>query len=125
MRGLRTIASLAEARGLMLGLENVDTEMSKTIAQCMDIINSVDSPNLEMYPDFANLSAQGVDYLTEMPKAQDRIIGLHVKDTKPGQYRGVGMADGTVDFDRIFAVLREMNCSRNGSGSLMFKRTNR
>lgn len=110
-RGLRTIASLAEAHGLMLGLENVDTEMSKTITQCMDIIDEIDSPCLEMYPDFANLSAQGVDYLTEMPKAQDHIIGLHIKDTRPGQYRGVGMADGTVDFDRMFAVLRQMNCS--------------
>ena len=110
-RGLRTIASLAEEHGLMLGLENVDTEMSKTIAQCMDIVNAIDSPCLEMYPDFANLSAQGVDYLTEMPKAQGHIIGLHIKDTKPGQYRGVNMADGTVDFDRMFAVLREMNCS--------------
>ena len=110
-RGLRTIASLAEEHGLMLGLENVDTEMSKTIAQCMDIVNEIDSPCLEMYPDFANLSAQGVDYLAEMPKAQGRIIGLHIKDTRPGQYRGVGMAEGTVDFDRMFAVLREMNCT--------------
>jgi len=110
-RGLRTIASLAEAHDLMLGLENVDTEMSKTIEQCMDIVNAVDSPCLGMYPDFANLSAQGVDYLTEMPKAQGRIIGLHIKDTRPGQYRGVNMAEGTVDFDRMFAVLRHMNCS--------------
>ncbi|MDP6543484.1 MAG: L-ribulose-5-phosphate 3-epimerase [Phycisphaerae bacterium] len=110
-RGLRTIATLAEEHDVMLGLENVDTEMSKTIAQCMDIVNEIDSPRLEMYPDFANLSAQGVDYLTEMPKALGHIIGLHIKDTRPGQYRGVGMADGTVDFDRMFAVLREMNCS--------------
>ena len=110
-RGLRTIASLAEERGLMLGLENVDTEMSRTIAQCMDIVNAIDSPCLEMYPDFANLSAQGVDYLTEMPKAQGHIIGLHIKDTRPGQYRGVQMQEGTVDFDRMFAVLRRMNCS--------------
>jgi L-ribulose-5-phosphate 3-epimerase len=110
-RGLRTIATLAEEHDVMLGLENVDAEMSRTIAQCMDIINAIDSPCLEMYPDFGNLSAQEVDYLTEMPKAQDRIIGLHVKDTRPGQYRNVNMQDGTVDFDSMFAVLRKMNCS--------------
>ena len=110
-RGLRAIATLAEEHDVMLGLENVDTEMSKTIAQCMDIINAIDSPRLEMYPDFANLSAQGVDYLSEMPKAQGHIIGLHIKDTRPGQYRNVQMQEGTVDFDRMFAVLREMNCS--------------
>jgi L-ribulose-5-phosphate 3-epimerase len=110
-RGLRTIASLAEEHDVMLGLENVDTEMSRTIAQCMDIIDAIDSPCLELYPDFANLSAQGVDYLTEMPKAKGRIIGLHIKDTRPEQYRNVPMQAGTVDFDRMFAVLREMNCS--------------
>jgi len=108
---LGRITSLAEEHDVMLGLENVDAEMSKTIEQCMDIINSIDSPNLEMYPDFGNLSAQDVDYLTEIPKAQGHIIGLHIKDTKPDILRNVKMGAGTVDFDRMFSVLREMNCS--------------
>jgi L-ribulose-5-phosphate 3-epimerase len=110
-RGLRTIATLAEEHDVMLGLENVDNEMSKTIAQCMDIVNAIDSPCLEMYPDFGNLSAMGVDYLMDMPKALGRIIGIHIKDTKPGVLRKVKPGEGTVDFDRMFAVLREMNCS--------------
>ena len=110
-RNLRTVASLAEERDVVLGLENVDAEMSKTIEMCMDIVNAVDSPCLKMYPDFANLSAQGVDYIAEIPKARDHIIGLHIKDTRPGVYRRVKLGDGTVDFDRMFAVLREMNCS--------------
>ena len=110
-QGLGTIASLAEARGVMLGFENVDAEMSKTVERCLDIINSIDSPCLKMYPDFGNLSAQDVDYLTEMPKARDYIIGLHIKDTKRGILRNVGLGEGTVDFDRMFAVLREMECT--------------
>jgi L-ribulose-5-phosphate 3-epimerase len=110
-RGLRTITSLAEEHDVMFGLENVDAEITKTIARCMDIINAVDSRRLEMYPDFGNLSAQGVDYLTEMPKARDRIVGLHIKDTKPETFRNVKYGEGTVDFDSMFAVLREMNCS--------------
>ncbi len=110
-RGLRTIASLAEEHDVMLGLENVDTEMSRTIRQCMEIINEIDSPRLAMYPDFANLSAQGVDYLTDIPRAQGRIIGLHIKDTKPQTYRKVNLGEGTVEFEKIFAVLRRMNCA--------------
>lgn len=110
-RNLRTIAQLAEQHGVMLGLENVDAEVSKTIEQCMDIVTSIDSPCLGMYPDFGNLNGQDVDYLTEIPKAQGHIVGLHIKDTRPGILRNVNMGDGTVDFDRVFAVLREMNCS--------------
>ena len=111
VQNLGRIATLAEERGLMLGLENVDNEMSKTIQQCMDIVDSIDSPCLGMYPDFGNLSAQHVDYLTEIPKACGRIIGLHIKDTSPGVLRNVKPGDGTVDFDRMFAVLRKMNCT--------------
>jgi len=111
VQNLGKIAALAEEHGVMLGLENVDNEMSKTIEQCMDIVNSINSPHLGMYPDFGNLSAQDVDYLTEIPKARGHIIGLHIKDTKPGVLRKVKPGDGTVDFDRMFAVLREMNCT--------------
>jgi len=110
-RGLRTIASLAEAYDVMLGLENVDAEMSKTITQCLEILDDVNSPRLAMYPDFGNLSAMGADYLTEMPKASGRIIGLHIKDTKANTFRKVKPGEGTVDFDSMFAVLREMNCT--------------
>lgn len=108
--GLATVAGLAEEHGLMLGFENVDAEMSKTIERCLDIITSIHSACLKMYPDFGNLSAQDVDYLTEMPKARDYIIGLHIKDTRRDVLRNVGLGEGTVDFDRMFAVLREMEC---------------
>jgi L-ribulose-5-phosphate 3-epimerase len=110
VENLGRIASMAREYDVMLGLENVDNEMSKTIEKCMSILGNVDSPRLEMYPDFANMSAQGVDYIEEMPKAQGHIIGLHIKDTKPDILRNVAMGAGTVDFDRIFFVLRKMNC---------------
>jgi L-ribulose-5-phosphate 3-epimerase len=45
-----------------------------------------------------------------MPKAKGHIIGLHIKDTKPDILRNVAMGAGTVDFDRIFSVLREISC---------------
>jgi L-ribulose-5-phosphate 3-epimerase len=110
-RGLRTIASLAEEHDVMLGLENVDTEMSKSIERCMDIINDIDSPSLELYPDFGNLSAMGVDYVADLPRADGHIIGLHIKDTRPGTFRKVMPGEGTVDFDKALAVLRQMNCT--------------
>ena len=110
-RGLRTIASLAEEHDVMLGLENVDTEMSKSIEHCMGIISAIDSPRLELYPDFGNLIAMGVDYLTDLPRARGHIIGLHIKDTRPKTFRKVKPGEGTVDFDKAFAVLREMNCT--------------
>ena len=110
VENLGKITALAAEHDVMLGLENVDNEMSKTISQCMEIVRAVDSPYLGMYPDPGNLSAQDVDYIAEMPKAQGHIIGLHIKDTKPGVLRKVPMGSGTVDFDRMFPVLREMNC---------------
>lgn len=110
VENLGRIATLAEEHDVMLGLENVDNEMSKTIENCMSIVRAVDSPCLAMYPDFANMSAQAVDYIDEMPKAKGHIVGLHIKDTKPHILRNVAMGTGTVDFDRVFSVLREMNC---------------
>lgn len=110
LSNLQTITEIAASQGLMLALENVDAAISRDIASCIRIIESVKMPNLRLYLDVGNMNAMGVDYLQEIPKAKGLIEAVHIKDSKPGVSREVPMGTGTVDFAAVAALLDAQGC---------------
>ena len=103
-RGLDQAASA----GVMLGLETMDGEDVTSVTDAMEIVRAFDSPWLRVYPDVGNLAANGLDVAAELRLARGNLVGVHLKDTRPGEYRRVPFGAGTVPFVAAFRALDEI-----------------
>lgn len=97
----------ASQAGVMLGLENLDTPYVENLSKALAIINEIDSPWLQLYPDIGNLAAAGYHPPDQLILAQRRILGLHVKDAMPRVIRGIPFEQGIVPFQETFRVLAQ------------------
>ena len=109
LEGLHQGVELATQAGIMLGLENMDGQDITSISKARKVIDLINSPWLQLYPDLGNLSANGLDIRSELIAGQGQIVGIHLKDTRPGEFRRVPFGEGIVPFAEAFSVLREMD----------------
>lgn len=105
MEGLSTGVNFASQAGVMLGLENLDTPFVENLRQGLAVIREINSPWLNLYPDIGNLTAAGYNAPEELTLAIDHIIGLHIKDARLREIRGVEFSEGIVPFQEIFQKL--------------------
>lgn len=98
----------AASTGVMLGLETMDGEDVTSVADAMEIVGVFDSPWLRVYPDIGNLAANGLDVAAELRLARGNLVGIHLKDTRPGEYRRVPFGAGEVPFVAAFRALNEI-----------------
>lgn len=106
--GLAQGVRWAGAAGVMLGLENTDVEFADSIDKGLRILQHLNSPWFNLYPDMGNLAAAGHDPVEQLRRAAGHLVGVHVKDTTPGVVRGVPFERGIVPFEEVFAVLAEV-----------------
>ena len=59
--------------------------------------------------DIGNLGEHGLDISSELERGRGHIVGVHIKDTLPGQPRRVPFGQGVVPFTEAFRKLAEMN----------------
>ncbi len=84
---LRLALPLAARAGVLLAIENVDGNDVTSIPRAMEIVDEIDSPRLQLYPDIGNITEQQLDETEEFARGQGRMLALHVKDVRPGQPR--------------------------------------
>lgn len=101
-------AEHAANANVMLGLENMDGEDVLSLETALSHIAAVNSPWLQLYPDIGNLAANGLDVSEQLKLARGHLIGIHLKDTKPGVYRRVRFGEGIVPFEDAFRTLGEI-----------------
>jgi L-ribulose-5-phosphate 3-epimerase len=89
----------------MLGLETMDGSDVVSVASAMSIVREVGSPWLQVYPDLGNLAANGIDVEPDLATGEGHIVGVHLKDSRPGEYRRVPFGDGIVPFVKAFSTL--------------------
>ena len=94
--------------GVMLALENVDGEDVCSIRTAMKLVKAVNSPWCQIYPDIGNLGEHGLDVCGELEEGRGHIVGVHVKDTRPGEPRRVPFGHGVVPFTDAFRKLASM-----------------
>lgn len=109
--GLALSLEWATQADVMLALENVDGSDVDSVTQAMYFVNTFGSPWFQIYPDIGNLAEHGLDVCAELELARGHIVGIHVKDTLPGEPRRVPFGEGTVPFVDAFRKLAEMNFS--------------
>lgn len=98
----------ASQAGVMLGIETMDGEDVTSVEEAMRIVTEVKSPWLQVYPDVGNLAANGLDVVAELRRGAGHLVGIHLKDTRPGEYRRVPFGEGIVPFGEIFQTLDEI-----------------
>lgn len=106
--GLRQSALWAGQAGVMLGVENMDGEDIISMQDALRIVSDIQSPWLRLYPDAGNFTANGLDAAAEISQGAGRIVGLHLKDTRLGEYRRVPFGAGNVPFGDVFRALDDI-----------------
>jgi L-ribulose-5-phosphate 3-epimerase len=107
--GLARGIDWAAQAGVMLALENVDGEDVTSISRAMSFVETFDSPWFQIYPDIGNLGEHGLDVCAELERGRGHMVGVHVKDTRPGEPRRVPFGEGAVPFVEAFRKLAQMN----------------
>ena len=97
----------------MLGLETMDGEDVTSVVDAVAIADSIESESLKIYPDVGNLSANGHDVVEELRACRGRIACIHLKDTRPGEFRRVQFGEGSVPFVDAFQVIDEIGYTGN------------
>ena len=111
---------LAARLGVVMGIENVDGDDVTSLTKAMELVDAVDSPYLQLYPDLGNIAEQGLDPGVELAAGEGHMVAMHAKDVRPGEPRRVEMGTGVVDWDRSFALL----AAQGWSGRLMIEMWN-
>ena len=96
----------ASQAGVMLALENVDVPVSASLHDSMKLVNEMASPWFQIYPDMANVAAEGFDPCAELALCAGHLAAVHVKDGQPKVVRGVPFGTGIVPFEEVFRTLQ-------------------
>jgi len=105
---IKKSVNLASSLGVMLAIENVESELADSLDKIMRYIKEIDSPWLQIYPDFGNLKAMGYEFEKQLKLYSGHIAAVHVKDTLPGIFRNVAFSEGFVDFLSAFNTLKSI-----------------
>lgn len=108
---LRKGTEYAARKGVALGIENVDGSDINAITAALTVVDEIDSPWLQLYPDIGNLAEQGLDVVAELTRGQGHMLAIHVKDVRRGEPRRVPMGQGIVPWDLVFAELARQHWS--------------
>ena len=112
--GMERALDEAARHQVTLALEIMDTPFMNSISKYLVLKERLPSPWLLVYPDLGNLTAWGNDVDSELRAGIDRIVAIHLKDTRrvtgdfPGQFRDVPFGTGCVDFKACFATLADL-----------------
>ena len=107
--GLSQALDVAGQASVMLALENVDGNDVMSVTEAMRFVKDFNSPWFQIYPDIGNLAEHELSVSDELERARGHIVGLHVKDTIPGEPRRVPFGQGVTPFTAAFRKLAEMN----------------
>jgi sugar phosphate isomerase/epimerase len=98
---MRKLASVAEATGVTLALENVGRGCGKSAEDLIRLADGVGSPGVQVYYDIGNATAFGNDPVEEIRSLGLRVAVVHIKD-RDGDLLG----DGIVKIPECIEALR-------------------
>ncbi len=108
LEGLFQAADIANQAKIMLALENTDKHVT-SIRQAKQIIDKLDTNWFQLYGDIGNLVAAGYDVFDELNAGAEMLVGIHIKDAKPGIVRKVPLGEGIVPFEEFFRKLPDID----------------
>lgn len=109
--GLGRALEWASHAGVILALENVDGPDILSVTKAMEFVTAFNSPYFQIYPDIGNLAEHELDVCAELEAGRGHFVGVHVKDTLPGEPRRVPFGEGVTPFVDAFATLAHIGFS--------------
>ena len=113
---LRRMIDLASAYGIIVGLENMENKYMDSIMKSMRLVNGINSPYFQLYPDSGNITSAailgGYDIRADMDKGRGHYVAFHLKETSPNKYGGLFYGEGHVDFARQVELAWKLNVRR-------------
>ena len=107
---------MAEAKGILMGFETMETEFMNTVTKSMKYVDIINSPYLGVYPDSGNLTnaakTYGTDVLEDLERGRGHIVAMHLKETIPGHFREIPFLTGHVDFQSVIAKAWDLGIRR-------------
>lgn len=101
---LARCADMAARYGVHMGFETMETPFMDTVGKAMGFVAAIHSPYLGVYPDLGNLTNAAVKYqgdlYADLGCGRGHLLAMHLKETRPGQYRDMEFGSGHVDFVR-------------------------
>ncbi|GAA4026663.1 L-ribulose-5-phosphate 3-epimerase [Arthrobacter methylotrophus] len=107
--GLARSLPLAEKRGVVLALENVDDSDITTVDEGLEVLGAVESESLKLYVDVGNLAGSEHDVTAQLKSALPVAFGVQLKDARPGEFRRVPYGEGTVPFSDVFREISKQS----------------
>lgn len=99
---LHKSVEMAQRYGVLMGFETMETPFMDTVGKAMGHVVEVGSPYLGVYPDLGNLTNAAVKYggdvYADLACGRGHLLAMHLKETRPGQYRDMEFGQGHVDF---------------------------
>lgn len=105
--GLKESVVMASRAQVTLAMEIMDYPLMNSISKALGYAHYLNTPWFQLYPDIGNLSAWDNDVQMELQAGSGHIVAVHVKDTRPGEFKNVPFGEGIVDFESCFATLRQ------------------
>ncbi len=116
LENLQRATRMAEAKGVLLGFETMETDFMNTVWKSMFYVRAIDSPYLGVYPDVGNLTnaavAGATDMLADLESGRGHLMAVHLKETVPGVFREVPFCTGHVDFPAAIEKAWELGVRR-------------
>ena len=112
IENLKACVNLAASKGVMLGIETMETDFINTVEKTMYIIKRIDSPYLNAYPDIGNVTNGTDNAVNDIETGKGRIIAAHLKETIPNVFREVPYGRGRVDFVSCIETLYRLGTRR-------------
>lgn len=116
LKNLRNAVSLAARKGIVLGIETMETEFMNTVGKVMYYVQLIDNPYLGIYPDTGNLTnaalTSGVSVSDDLCVGRGHLVALHIKESLPGVFGAVPYTTGHVDFANMIQTAWRLGVRR-------------
>lgn len=116
LENVRQLTEYAAAEGVQLGFETMENEFMNTVEKAMRYVDAVASNYLQIYPDIGNMTnasvLYGSDVSGDLRLGRGHLVGLHLKETRPGHFREIPYGEGHVDFAAAIRTAWELGVRR-------------
>lgn len=113
---LKAAVHMAARNGVQLAFETMETEFMNTVRKSMKYVEEIGSPYLNVYPDSGNITNAAVTYkedvLKDLNTGEKHLAALHLKETRPGEFRDLMYGEGHVDFESMIHTAWNMGVRR-------------
>jgi predicted hexulose-6-phosphate isomerase len=96
---------MAAREGVMLAFETMETPFIDTVEKAVYWCRYFPSPYLQVYPDTGNITNAALRYggqvSEDLETGAGRLAALHLKESRPGEYREIPYGQGHVNFAEV------------------------